>query len=145
MGYATSADCTKMAATGGLTAHKKLTRTKSGLTALSLDKFAVTMTCDSSRRLSNERRLSGAVGNYAYTITVPASSTVTAEQASNSIKAATFTPAEIQSGAAAESITIAAPTAITKTDPTVTATPTASLASSTSLLLSFMLIVRALW
>merc|ERR1712173_323642 len=84
-------DCTKMAAAGGLTAHKKLTRTKSGLTALSLDKFAVTMTCDSSRRLSNERRLSGAVGNYAYTITVPASSTVTAEQASNNIKSATFT------------------------------------------------------
>merc|ERR1712047_130464 len=90
------------------------------VTGMATTNIAVTVTCSARRRLSDGRRLAGKKVGVAYTIDVPAGSTVSATAVDN----AGWTT-KVTAALAAEQITVVV-SKMVKTDPTVTTVHTVS-------------------
>jgi len=121
---ATAAECANMQGTNGIKALKAMLK---DVTGMAVTNIAVVVTCTARRRLSDGRRLAGNKVGVAYTIDVPAGSTVTATSVEANLKAvdnAAWTT-KVQTALAAEKITVVV-SKMAKTDPTVTTVHTVS-------------------
>merc|ERR1712113_399642 len=121
---ATPAECANMQGTKGIKALKAMLKDVTGMATTNI---ACTVTCSARRRLSDGRRLAGKKVGVAYTIDVPAGSTVSATAVKDSLAAvdnAGWTT-KVTTALAAEKITVTV-SKMAKTDPTVTTVHTVS-------------------
>merc|ERR1712026_124322 len=142
---ASSADCDKIKAQSGKDAIINMLHTTSGIAKSNI---AVTVTCTAARRLSDGRRLSKYNVDVAYTITVPASSTVAASTVSNSLTTIdnagwkTKMETALQNAATAITVTIED---MTKTNPTTTTIHDVSSAMTWTTTVGLLLVARFLF
>merc|ERR1712026_491328 len=119
-----AAECANMQGTNGIKALKSMLKDVTGMATTNI---ACTVTCSARRRLSDGRRLAGKKVGVAYTIDVPAGSTVSATAVEADLKAvdnAAWTT-KVTTALAAEKITVTV-SKMAKTDPTVTTVHTVS-------------------
>jgi len=119
-----AAECANMQGTNGIKALKSMLKDVTGMATTNI---ACTVTCSARRRLSDGRRLAGKKVGVAYTIDVPAGSTVSATAVEANLKAvdnAAWTT-KVTTALAAEKITVTV-SKMAKTDPTVTTVHTVS-------------------